>query len=614
MRFDRETVVTEVQEQGEFLVRTLQSIVMSAAIVTAASAPVCPSFAAAEQVLVPTAAEVPGYVTGDERHDATVDGERGKFSYRTPQGIALEVTADGLSSIRAGDRRVAQGTWSVFNAEPWFKDAGSGRVDTKELREKSMSIIDGNTVRVRHQKGQVECITDYTFGGEDVVISARVENRHESEPINVVGFSGLTFDFARPPEGHMMVQHVSYFQAHGVGLCHPGHWSKIGGSYAADGSVGVGLSPWRTGWMRTLVLWDYDSWAQDKREKHPKRRLIYFAVAPVPPRGARTFDLKMRVSRNLDWKHLLGPYREHFQRTFGPVRYKADYRWIASDYMNHSQQAVSETNPYGFHGGPRRIDRAEGVAAFCETVVTAVKENGGQGVILWGQGGDDPRGAMYRPDFDVLPPEVEANWPALAARFKQAELKLGVCTRPRHLAVRRDWQSDRIIDVNPDDPGHRAMLWQRFENMIGKGCTLFYLDSFGSSFDDVRLMRLLREKMGPDVLTFAEHQCDAMLPYSGGYSETTFSAGGPDRPPGYRLWSGVRHWEIYRWLTPGAQMISRLYRVEGRMPEDFEPAERFFFRNQITPLLPVSEFRRIGQLKTLQPSFVDRHGQWTRAD
>ena len=25
------------------------------------------------------------------------------------------------------------------------------------------------------------------------------------------------------------------------------------------------------------------------------------------------------------------------------------------------------------------------------------------------------------------------------------------------------------------------MLWKRFKNMIDKGCTLFYLDSFGSS-------------------------------------------------------------------------------------------------------------------------------------
>ena len=69
---------------------------------------------------------------------------------------------------------------------------------------------------------------------------------------------------------------------------------------------------------------------------------------------------------------------------------------------------------------------------------------------------------MYRPDFDVLPPEVAAQWPVLAQRFRDAGLHLGVATRPRHMAVRANWTSDEIIDINPDDPGHRTMLWQRF--------------------------------------------------------------------------------------------------------------------------------------------------------
>ena len=382
-----------------------------------------------------------------------------------------------------------------------------------------------------------------------MTISARVENHHPDAPLNVAGFSGLTFDFDRPPEGLMQVQHISYFQAHGLGLCHPSFWSKIGGSYAIDGTAGVGVSPWKTGLARTLILWDYASWEPNAREKLPKRRLIYFVGVPVPARGARTFDLRIRVSPNRDWQHLLAPYREHFRATFGPVGYEADYRWIASDYMNHSQQAVSPTNPYGFHGGSRRLDLAEGVDAFCNTVIPALKSGGGQGVILWGQGGDDPRGAMYRPDFDILPPEVERNWPLLAKRFREAGLRLGVTTRPADLALRLDWKQDQVIPINADDPAHREMLWRRFQRMIDRGCTLFYLDSFGADLEHVKLMRFLRERMGRKILTFSEHQCDAILPYSGGYSETTFHADGPGGPE-YRLWSGVENWRIYQWLAP----------------------------------------------------------------
>ena len=519
------------------------------------------------------------------------------------------MTAEGLSAIRVGGRTLASGGWNVFNAEPWFKDAGTGTVKTGPVERKTLEVLGPHQARVTHSGGHVVSTTDYTFDGEDVTISARIENRHPDEPINVLGFSGLTFDFDRPPEGLMPVQHISYFQAHGLGLCHPSFWSPIGGSYAVDNTIGVGVSPWKTGWTRTLILWDYGSWEADQREKSPQRRLIYFVAAPVPARGVRTIDLRLRVSPNRDWQHLLAPYREHFRATFGPVRYDADYRWIASDYLNHSQQAVSPTNPYGFHGGHRRLDLREGADAFCQTLIPALKSHGGQGVILWGQGGDDPRGAMYRPDFDILPPEVERNWPMLARRFKEAGLKLGVATRPADMALRLDWKQDQVIPINADDPAHREMLWRRFQKMIDRGCTLFYLDSFGADLEHVKLMRFLRERMGRKILCFAEHQCDAILPYSGGYSETTFHAGGQGGPA-YRVWSGMDNWRIYQWLAPGCQLVSRLYQVEGQMPPDFETVDRFFYRHRITPLVPVSDFRRVPGLKEMQGAYVDTKGKW----
>ncbi len=221
------------------------------------------------------------------------------------------------------------------------------------------------------------------------------------------------------------------------------------------------------------------------------------------------------------------PYREHFQATFGPVRYKADDRWIATDYLNHSPGAIGPDNPYGFHAETRRFDKPEGIRKFCDAAIPVLQRDKAQGVILWGQGGENPRRAMYRPDFDVLPPEVEANWPTLVERFHRAELKVGVCTRPSDMAVQRDWKSDEIIEINADDPGHREMLLLRFQTMMKRGCTLFYLDSFGSDLEHVKLMKFLREQLGPNILTFAEHQCDALLPFSGGYSETTFHCPSP---------------------------------------------------------------------------------------
>ena len=321
--------------------------------------------------------------------------------------------------------------------------------------------------------------------------------------------------------------------------------------------------------------------------------------------------MRLRVSPDVDWHHLLEPYRTHFQATFGPVRYKADYRWIATDYLNHSQQAVSADNPYGFHGGFRRIDTAKGAAMFCDKVVPGLRTGQGQGIIVWGQAGDDPRGGMYRPDFDVLPPEVETQWPTLAGRLHEAGLKLGVCTRPRDLAVKRDWKQDQIIPINADDADHRAMLWQRFDRMQKRGCTFFYLDSFGDSLEDVKLMRFLREKLEPNSLTFCEHQCDAIMPYSGGYSETTLDA--QATPQKYRLWSGLRNWEIYQWLVPGAQMASRLFETKGKPAAGGESVYHWFYSHHVTPLVPVNDFPKTAEIPALQAEFLAGPNGWKDA-
>lgn len=535
----------------------------------------------------------------------------GAVTLTGPSGAVFAVDETGLASIRCAGREVARGGLHVFNGETWFRDSGTKAVRAGAPQEKSVRAVSERAARVRHAAGDVVADFDYALDGEDLHITVRVENNHPAEFMNIIGLSGLLFTFDRPPRGIMQTQHISYFQAHGAGLMHPSHWSRIGGSCAADETVGVGISPWNTGLMRTLILWDYASWAADRREKDPQRRLLYFASRPVPPRGSATIELMVRVSPTRDWKHLLEPYRRHFRATFGPVRYRADLRWIATDYLNHSQRAISPTNPYGFHGGHRRMDTADGAQLFCDTLIPALRDSGSQGVIVWGQSGDDPRGGMYRPDFDVLPPEVQENLPRVIRRFAEAGLKFGVTTRPRHIAVRADWKQDGIIDISPDDAGHRAMLWRRFENMIGMGCRLFYLDSFGDSLEDVKLMRFLRDRLGPEILTFAEHQCDAMLPLSGGYSETTFRAAEGDRPASYALWSGLHNWEIYQWLCPGAQMAARLYQVQGKITDADEQPDAYFFRNRITPLVPWSgDRRRLALLATLQPQYLGDDGLW----
>jgi hypothetical protein len=559
-------------------------------------------------VIVASVTGFSGYAPAADAADSSAAAKA--FTYKTPQGVTFVVTAEGLSSIRYADRELATGAWRAGNGEDWFR-YGNGRVAADKITEKSLEILDGNRARVRHVMQDITADYSYVFDGEDVTVTARLENANPAEEMAVARFYGLKFDFGRPPAGVMCTQHISYFQfpGHGIAMCHPSGFSNIGGSYAVNEAVGIGVSPSRTGLVRTLILWDHGDWAH--QETDPCRNLNYFVVAPTPAAGARTYEMKLRVSPDRDWKHLLAPYKEHFQGTFGPVQYKADNRWAASFYANKSMQAVSEKNPYGFHDGMARLDLPEGVQALCEFMLKQFREGGGQGMILWGQGGEEPRGGMYRPDFDILPPEVEAQWPALARQFKEAGVRLGVTARPRHMAVRVSWKSDGIIDINADDEGHRQVLWNRFKNMIARGCTLFYLDSFGDSLEDVKLMQFLRRQMGPDIRTFAEHQCDAIMPFSGGYSETELNGDAEGKTGSYAFWSGLRNWEIYRWLAPGSQMVSRLFRTNSKAPENVEPAERFWFRNHITPLVVYGRPTvSVAELKAMQAEYVDDQGQW----
>ncbi|MFW6163011.1 MAG: hypothetical protein ACODAJ_09595, partial [Planctomycetota bacterium] len=277
---------------------------------------------------------------------------------------------------------------------------------------------------------------------------------------------------------------------------------------------------------------------------------------------------------------------------------------------NKSPQYITPQNPYGFHDGARRLDLAEGVARYCEWLIDDMRKARCQGVLFWGQGGQNPRGAMYRPDFDILPPEVEAQWPTLVERFGEAGLRVGVCARPGEVAYRRDWTRDATLRLDPDDPAHVAMMWRRFKTMIDKGCTAFYCDTFGASLDDVKLMRAYRERMGPEVETYVEHACDAVLPYSGLYTEIRYN----NKADRYGLaWMSPHTWEVFRWLVPGVQCVVKSRVNLKELPEGHERPFPWLFRHRMTPL--VDDWlltRHVDELRALTGEYLDEEGQWKK--
>ena len=537
------------------------------------------------------------------------------FVYRSDKAVAFTVTADGLSSIRLGGREVARGSWRAHNADGLF-GLGSSSVQMRDLADRRMSVLAPDRVRVEHVHKDAAVSYLYTFAGEDATIEARVSNHHAADDLTVVGFRGLRFTWGKAPAGHLPCWHGSYIRAHPGEMFHPGAMVKIGGTFGSDGTFGVGTSPSNTRLARTLTHWDYADWTpverkSDSRDRDPRRDLGYFVRVTLAPGSAATVRFHLRVSTSADWKHLLAPYKAYLRRALGPVRYNPDCRPVIQCCVNKAAKYITPDNPYGYHDGLNRLDTAAGVKQFCDALIPLLKRINGQGVLIWGQQGSEVRGCEYRPDFDVLPPETEANWKTLQARFAEARLHLGVCTRPDSIAVRATWTHDGLVELDPDRPGHLNMLWRRFEKMIAKGCTLFYMDCFGMRGDDWRTMRFLREKMGPDVQTFAEWHHDAILPFTGLYTEATYRPAAEGKPEGYDIaWLGARRWEIVRWLMDDRIAVVARPRIKD---EEAGKAYDCFLRNHLTPMEQLWPLRqRLDLLAKLLPLYLDEKGRWLK--
>lgn len=528
------------------------------------------------------------------------------FTFKTTQGVSFTVTAKGLSSIGVGDREVAKGSWHAANMTDLREPSAAPApfVFTDETME---VMAPGSQVRVRHAGPTVTATFDYAFEGEDVRIRARVEN-FTDKAVKATGFTGLSFLFDSAPKGWMVSQDPGWLKAHVEGFrgFHPSFENRIGGSYATDETFGVGLTPLNSGLAHTGFFWWGDQAGPNAR------RMVHIRPQEISPGGARSFEMLMRISPNRDWKHLLDPYRQHFTKTFGhptigAVHYKADFRPMA--FMSIADTpSITPDNPYGFHGDARRVDLPGGMKKFCDMVVPGLVEGNGQGMIIWALGGWDQRGAMYRPDFDVLPPEVERNIPQMREAFEKAGVRMGVCTRPGEIAFRGTWKEDGTVRINPEDPQHLAMMWGRFKRMIDQGFTLFYLDTFGESLDDVKAMQFYRQKMGPEIQTFVEHPCDITLAYSGAYMELNYD----EKAKGYAImWGLDRFWEISQHLLPGVQAAAVSRVDENKLPAGFERPSHYLMRKHIAPFIHDYQIKgHAEELRAITDEFLDTHDTW----
>ncbi len=450
-------------------------------------------------------------------------GDRPTFVYSAQGGPTFTVTDQGLSEVRINGELAAEGEWTLGDAGTTFPSVRSDAT-AGELQSSSLKRIDDRTVRVEQVFEGARAVYTYGFDGEDVRIKARVENHHRSAELTAPSFGPLMLRLEGETRDNAPMHSVKYIkQGRGLrGYCYPSHMNGYMGVYTAGETFGVGMTPTAERIERVLF------WRQSAGESH--QRLRFITLNPVPPEGAVTIRCRLRFSDNTDWKHLLVPYKEAFWKIHKRMHYRPDFRPWASFFGPSSPRHVRPDNPLGYNGSRRRLDTEEGVDAFCDHLIPKLKEAGAAGVLMWQPQGWEPRGQLYRSDFQIWPPQVREHLPELMRRFKEADLRLGLLARPAQFHLRVGWKQDWTFEGLAENPATMRFVWQRFKWALDQGFDAFYLDSVGNDYNDVKIMQALRKKLGPDVQTFIEHDCDAVLPYSGVYSPS--------------------HSAIYDWLMP----------------------------------------------------------------
>jgi hypothetical protein len=545
------------------------------------------------------------------------------YTFSSKDGkIVYTISGDGLTGVSVEGKELVSGSWIAFDAAPMLTLEGPNGAKhpqaaggyaiylyperLKAVNERQIHKTGTNSAQVIHRSEGLSATTDYLFEDGDVTLTTRLENL-SGEVLKIPTLGGLRFEFPDLPKGRMLTWHTSYLHHIHQAAFHPAWHNRIGGAYAIGGRIGVGVSPGSVAAMSdpftnpitpTLIHWDYNRWEEEFRDKEPIRWLSYSERRDIQPGAAATLRVHLRFSADCgqadDWKTLLEPYKKHFLRLTGGLQFKPDTRMTASAYINHSQGAVDPVNnPYGLHGGYNRLDTKEGIDQFCDRFIPAIKKRNGQGMIIWGHSGDSPRGAMYRADIDVIPPELEKGLREIAERFEKGGIRAGICTRPGEMTVPVSWTNDNVVQISPSEKTQIDDLLRRFRKVREMGMSIFYLDSFGTRPEHVEIMRFLRKDLGPDIQTFVEHPCDMILAFSGGYSESSFWAKGAAEwatKDQWSLWAGEREVVMYRWLLGDTPIITRHYETHGTIPENFEPFEQFVHRIGCTLLLQTHQF------------------------
>ena len=440
------------------------------------------------------------------------------LTHRTPDGLRVTVTDQGLSAIRAGERRIADGHWRLRSAEQLLGMSDQEPL-TGEPAQRAITVHDDRRATVTHSYDRITVEYTYVFADEDVTITARVRNRGAQRALEAVAFGGLNFDFGdENPSGLYRVWSAEELGRVGAAACHPSKHTRIGGTAVIGDGIGVGAAPVRTSLTPALV-----NWRSGHDRARPSMTLQYIVPQKVWTESRRTFTLKLRFSTGDDWKHLLKPYKRTFKQTFGEARHDAIEGRVVHEVVPTSFKKRHGGNAYGYSDKNLRFDREATIERYVNKTLPLARQWGARTVIFTGLAGADPRGVGYRPAFSLIPPELSLLWPTLRSGFEARDMRLGVSGQPNAFDVRETWHTSSLLPVSAEHETQMKHIWTRhFKPLIKRGVNAYYFVNFGGDINDIRLARFYREKLGPETPVISEHCSDVLLLYTHGQNALNY--------------------------------------------------------------------------------------------
>ncbi|MFM7050632.1 MAG: hypothetical protein ACKOYN_00660 [Planctomycetota bacterium] len=203
--------------------------------------------------------------------------------------------------------------------------------------------------------------------------------------------------------------------------------------------------------------------------------------ASVPPGGQRVYRVEIRATIGRGWIETLEPYREHFQRTYGSVRYVRDDRNIVAvqTAMGEFQTA---TNPEGWVSEAGRPD-SQGYGAIASLMRQGLLKS--DRVLLW-----SPTGLHRVNKERNYPFKFVSRWfdPGAPSSMRNAPATLAtVTTRPGqrwglwwgHAAeVQSAWDSASFSPISMSDENSLKLAKRELNLAVSTGARIIGLDAF----------------------------------------------------------------------------------------------------------------------------------------